>query len=44
MTPGCGTSEVLFPSSLAAATDEEGQAEGGGAPLYDTEERSEGEF
>ena len=27
MTLGRGTSEVLFPSSLAAATDKEGQAE-----------------
>ena len=37
-------SPLVTPASLAAATDEEGQAEGGGAPLYDTEERSEGEF
>ena len=44
MTLGRGTSEVLFPSSLAAATDKEGQARGGEAPLEDTGERSEGEF
>ena len=28
----CGTSEVVFPSSLAAVTDREWRADGGGAP------------